>query len=57
MSYIKGEVEVTENYRSGELEIQLPHSCDEWIIGGVKEAEQMIFDLQEAIQKLKSQSK
>jgi len=32
--------------------IQLPHSCDEWVIGGKEEAEQMIEDLKEAITKL-----
>ena len=32
--------------------IALPHSCDDWIIGGKEEAEQMIKDLREAIGKL-----
>ena len=26
----------------------LPHSCDEWVIGGIPEIEAMIADLQEA---------
>lgn len=36
----------------GRKVIMLPHSCDEWIIGTQEEAEQMIADLQEAIQHL-----
>jgi len=31
---------------------QLPHSCDEWIIGQKEEIEAMIADLQEALTKL-----
>ena len=27
--------------------VYLPHSCDEWIIGGKTEVEQLIMDLQE----------
>lgn len=27
----------------------LPHSCDEWVIGGPEEIRQMIADLQEAL--------
>lgn len=30
-------------------QVVLPHSCDEWIIGGRKEVEQMILDLQELL--------
>ena len=29
--------------------IYLPHSCDEWVIGGKAEARQLIVDLEEAI--------
>lgn len=29
----------------------LPHSCDEWIVGGRKEVEQLIEDLQELLTK------
>ena len=29
--------------------VYLPHSCDEWIIGGRKEVEAMIADLQNAL--------
>ena len=32
--------------------ICLPHSCDEWIIGGEKEARKLINDLEELIKKL-----
>ncbi len=31
-------------------EIQLPHSCDEWVIGSVEDATQMIKELNEAIE-------
>lgn len=30
--------------------IQLPHSCDEWVIGDVEAAESMVSDLREAIE-------
>lgn len=30
----------------------LPHSCDEWVIGGKEEVEAMIADLQEILEKL-----
>lgn len=33
----------------------LPHSCDEWVIGGIEEAGQLIEDLQLAIEKLKKE--
>ena len=36
----------------GQKVISLPHSCDSWIIGGEKEARQLIADLEEAIKKL-----
>lgn len=35
-------------------QIQLPHSCDEWVIGGVEDAEEMIKDLKEAIEFIKN---
>jgi len=41
----------TKDYDDGEW-IYLPHSCDAWVIGGVKEAKQLIEDLQDAIQQL-----
>jgi len=30
----------------------LPHSCDEWVIGGIKEARLLIKDLQLAIKEI-----
>lgn len=33
--------------------IFLPHSCDEWTIGGIDQAEELIADLKELIKKLK----
>lgn len=30
----------------------LPHSCENWVIGGEKEARQLIQDLEEAIKQL-----
>ena len=63
MAYSKGDIEIgtcyydarendgyDKSYRFREKTvIQLPHSCDEWIIGGIEEARQMIIDLEEAI--------
>ncbi len=58
MAYKKGEVEVaTHLHEDSRPEIILPHSCDEWVIGGKEEAEQMIIDLREAIKKLENSSK
>ena len=34
------------------LKIVLPHSCEEWVIGGVKEAQDLIADLQRLIKEL-----
>lgn len=31
----------------------LPHSCDEWVIGGIPEIENLIQDLQNALEQLK----
>jgi hypothetical protein len=61
MSYKKGDVDITKtcdsynDYKEA-LGIQLPHSCDAWVIGGVAEAKQMIADLEEAISKLSEQT-
>lgn len=63
MSYKKNDIEITEfdkdsrdsdgydltNKFVGKFILQLPHSCDEWIIGGVKEAEIMLEDLKQAL--------
>ena len=54
--YQKGEVSIMSDYykeNNGDDVIALPHSCDQWIIGGVEEAKQLIADLEEAIKKLK----
>lgn len=53
--YRKGEVTVKENYYdgTGKMAIMLPHSCDAWVIGSIKDAETMLEDLKEAIEKLK----
>lgn len=32
--------------------IFLPHSCDEWVIGGPEEAQQLIADLQQILTEL-----
>ena len=34
--------------------IELPHSCDEWVIGTVEDAEKFAKDLQEAIEYCKA---
>ncbi len=60
MAYKKGEVEMGKqiypDYRKDEYGhyetyrvIELPHSCDEWVIGGKEEALQLIADLQELL--------
>ena len=66
MSYHKGDIEIDicgydareddgyeTTYRFANKQvIELPHSCDQWVIGGVEEAKAMIEDLQAAIKKL-----
>lgn len=59
MAYKKGQIKHgtvmdshTEDYDTVEA-LYLPHSCNEWVIGGKGEAEQMIVDLKEAIHGLK----
>ena len=32
--------------------VYLPHSCDEWVIGGPEQIQALIADLQEALSKL-----
>lgn len=46
--YRQGEAAVRD-IRSRPRVIALPHSCDEWVIGGPDEARQMIADLEAAI--------
>lgn len=55
MAYKKGQLEFgavtdsqTEDYDRGEW-LHLPHSCEEWVIGGREQAEQLIHDLQEKL--------
>lgn len=63
MAYIKGELRLDEDFlydaRADEEDGQvdgaqayLPHSCDEWIIGGLKEIDDLIADLNDARAKL-----
>ena len=55
--YIKGEVKVwapeTVLDRDGWKDLPsvayLPHSCDEWVIGGSEQIKDMLSDLQEAL--------
>ncbi len=57
MSYIKGELSIgdeeeSEGWDNGLLRtIYLPHSCDEWVIGGRAEAEALIEDIRELLDK------
>jgi hypothetical protein len=49
MSYQKGQVYIDGDFfDSPDLAIMLPHSCDEWIIGGAKEVDALIADLEKA---------
>lgn len=55
MPYEKGQLEFghvcdteTEDYDSGEW-FYLPHSCNEWVIGGREQVEQLIQDIQEKL--------
>lgn len=55
--YKKGEADICRNYREfGDNlpndVVLLPHSCDEWVIGGKEEVEMMIADLQELLKQL-----
>lgn len=55
--YGKGrEVKYEKNWMQAgnKLQFQLPHSCDNWIIGGVEEAKQLIADLQAKIKELEN---
>lgn len=62
--YHKGDIKIYNGYLSDPKEgeypsrfkdkpcLIMPHSCDEWVIGGIKEAELMITDLQKAVKAL-----
>lgn len=47
--YSKGEVEIDKAMFTDDLVIQLPHSCDYWVIGTPAEARLLIADLETAI--------
>ena len=53
MAYRKGDILTGKIWSEETSVIYLPHSCDEWVIGGISEAEQMIEDLKIAIEKLR----
>lgn len=42
-----------EKQKLPEGTIYLPHSCQEWVIGGVEQVEQMIEDLQSILLEIK----
>lgn len=46
----------TEHYDSV-FGAYLPHSCDEWVIGGPEQIRMLIMDLQEALKKLEEAKK
>ena len=48
-----------EGYADGFLKaplVYLPHSCDQWIIGGPDHARQLIADLEEAITQMEHEA-
>lgn len=61
MSYQQGEAQRTEGWRDGKKyisgEIELPHSCDEWVIGSPDEARLLIQDLNDLIAEIESEGK
>jgi hypothetical protein len=56
--YEKGMARIEKDYWGGSDSdlIELPHSCDSWVIGGVKEVRTLIADLEELIAKLEEKS-
>ncbi len=55
MAYQKGEIEYnntvdTRDDYENRMCIYLPHSCNEWVIGGKAQALQLIEDLQKLIE-------
>ena len=48
----KGALHWVDGKPSKEEDIYLPHSCDEWVIGGEKEARDLIDDLMSIIKTL-----
>lgn len=57
MSYTKGQVYLDVDwFNDREKKVaQLPHSCDEWVIGDVKEIDDLISDLRKLKEELKSE--
>ena len=51
--YQKNEAYIDTNWDTKEKIIMLPHSCDEWWIGGKEDAQLLIEDLQNLIKQLK----
>lgn len=56
MSYIKGEAYIGRGWFDTDAQltkvIMLPHSCDEWVVGGVADAKQLIADMEVLISQL-----
>ena len=44
-----GNVRNYDEVESAEWRIELPHSCDEWVIGSVEDAKEFLRDLSTAI--------
>lgn len=55
MVYTKGQATIDINWSDNIPAIQLPHSCDEWIIGSPNQARQLVLDLEVLIIKLEAQ--
>ena len=53
MTYKKGELKYETIPWERRRIFHLPHSCDEWVIGNIENAEQLVEDLQEKIKELK----
>jgi hypothetical protein len=51
MAYRKNDAFI---YNKESMVIELPHSCDNWVIGGVSEAKQMVKDLEKLIKDLEN---
>ena len=54
MAYTKGEAYIEKDYwaEDGRTSVVLPHSCDEWAIGGREEVRQLIADLEQLLEEL-----
>lgn len=47
--------EVSSFFNSDEKLFYLDHFCDEWVIGNIDDARQLVDDLQELIEKTKNE--